>query len=122
MYKTVIFYTIVIGAPLAMIVYFLLEVTTLAVVHNTGSTDTPISLVIDYGQGFERTPDKVAKAKSYALIMFTPQTEGSMALTCKKDGHWQSHALGPASAKSFFAAWVTLESCDRLVAKKVVSF
>ena len=122
MLKTVIFYGIVIAAPLAMILYFLMEVTTLAVVHNTGSTDTPISLVIDNGHGFERTPDKLAKAKAYTLVMFTPQTEGALAITCKKDGHWQGFALGPASPKTFFASWVNLQSCDRLVSKKVYSF
>ncbi len=122
MSKTIIFYAVVIGAPLAMIIYFLMEVTTLAVVHNTGSTDTSISLVIDNGHGFERTPDKLAKAKSFALVMFTPQTEGALALTCMRDGHWQSFPLGPASPKTFFASWVNMQSCDRLISKKVYSF
>lgn len=122
MLKTVIFYAIVIAAPLVMAAYFFLEVTTLAVVHNTGSSDTAFSLVITSGTAYERTVDKIVKAGSFALLSFTPQTEGPLSITCKKDGHWRGFDLGHASPKSFFASWATLESCDSLVSKKVLSF
>jgi hypothetical protein len=122
MLKTIIFYGIVIAAPLAMAAYFFLAVTTLAFVHNTGDTDTAYALVITSGSAYERTVDKLVKADSFAFLSFTPQTEGPLSITCKKDGHWRGFDLGQASAKHFFASWVTVQSCDRLVSKKGISF
>jgi hypothetical protein len=122
MLKNIIFYGIVIGAPLVMAAYFFLSVTTLALVHNTGDTDTAYSLVIISGSAYERTVDKVVKAGSYAPMSFTPQTTGPLTITCKKDGHWRGFDLGQASPKSFFASFVTLQSCEHVVSKTVVTF
>ncbi len=117
MNKNVAFYVIVVAIPLLVIAYFFFNVATLVVVQNSGTSDTEVSMVIAGGAGFERTPDKLLKANSATLILFVPQTEGELSVTCMKDGHWKGFPVGHASPHGFTASNITLQSCDRLVSK-----
>ena len=122
MAKNVIFYIVVVAVPVLVIAYFFFKVATLVVVNNSGGSDTEVSMVIAGGSGFERTPDKLLKANSATLILFTPQTEGVLSVTCLKDGHWKGFVVGHASPNEFTASNITLESCDRLVSKSGFEF
>ncbi|MGA7713141.1 MAG: hypothetical protein WCA81_14645 [Rhizomicrobium sp.] len=122
MSKNVIFYTVVVGIPALVIAYFFLNVETLVVVHNTGASDTMVSMVIAGGGTYERTPDKPLKADSATLIMFTPQTTGELFVTCMKDGHWKGFSVGHASPNGFLALDLHIESCERLASHRSFAF
>lgn len=122
MSKNIIFYTIVVGIPALVIAYFFLNVETLAIVHNTGAGDTPVSMVIAGEGTYERTPDKLLKADSTTLILFTPQTAGELFVTCMKDGHWKEFSVGHAAPNGFLALDIHIASCERLVSRRSFSF
>ena len=122
MLKTITFYTVVIVAPLILIVYFFFKFSTVVLVHDTSGMVTELSLVIENAGSYERTDDTRARLGNIALLEFTPQTEGTLSLTCKTKGRPHSFILGQAKASTFFGAWVTMESCDRPVSKKVYRF
>ncbi len=117
MYKKAVFYIVVVALPLVMFTYFFINVATLTIVRNAGNSDTEISMVIASDARYERTPEKLLKAKSTTLVMFTSQTEGELSVTCTKDGHRREFSVGHASPRGFSASMITLESCDRLISK-----
>ena len=122
MSKNIIFYTIVVGLPALVIAYFFLNVETLAIVHNTGASDTTVSMVIAGGGTYERTPDKPLNAHSTTLILFTPQTTGELFVTCMKDGRWKEFSVGHASPNSFLALDLHLASCEGLASRRSFAF
>jgi len=116
--KAIVFYIVVVALPLLVIAYFFLNVETLVIVHNAGAGDTMVSMVIAGESTYERTPDKPLKADSTTLILFTPQTEGELSVTCMKDGHWKGFPVGHASPNGFLALDLDLESCNRLMRQR----
>ena len=113
-----LFYLLVVGVPALVIVYFFLTVSTVVVLHNAGPRDTVVSMVISGDHSIERTPDKPLKANSYTLILFSPETEGELALSCLTGGRRNLFALGRETPSKFSVYDVAIDSCDRVSSRR----
>jgi len=113
-----LFYLLVVGVPALAIAYFFLTVTTVVVLHNAGSRDTEVSMVISGDHSIERTPAKQLKSNSYTLILFNPQTDGDLAVNCVTDGHRNAFALGRETPSKFSVYDVAIDSCDRVSSRR----
>jgi len=58
------------------------------------------------------------KSNSTTLILFGPQTEGDLSVTCVTNGRRNAFALGHETPSRFSLYDLAIDSCDRLLSRR----